>query len=424
MKKLFFKVTLFFTFLFPLWSCKNLPKTDENGFIVGRSTSAPTIDRKLIIKLDKKKQSDLDLPFRGFDYEKKITKIATGSCADQDLPQPIWKSIEKNNPDLFIFSGDTVYASKNSQKPLAQQFRKLNMIPEYRSVREKIPFLVVWDDHDFGLNDGGSDNPNKEAYRTEFVKYWSYLNTALPRDQKPLYHSKIFGPKKQKVQIIMLDTRWERSLLKKNPEDSVSQQLLKTPSAITEIATPEITKNDPVVTLSPPLVDKKEIAITYPRPYLPDDDKNKHFLSENQWIWLENELKKPAQIRFLVSSIQVIPNDHNFEKWGNFPHERERLFRLLTKTKAKNLIILSGDRHMSAISKIDIKNLGTVFELTSSGLNKESKIGNLLTDAAYLNDGYGPVNFGLIKINWDSHKVALEIHSLEDQVKGSALVSF
>ena len=65
---------------------------------VGASTTTANPDRKQIIKLDKKKQSDLDLPFRGFDYDKKITTLAVGSSADQNSPQPIWKIIEQSKP--------------------------------------------------------------------------------------------------------------------------------------------------------------------------------------------------------------------------------------------------------------------------------------------------------------------------------------
>ena len=35
--------------------------------------------------------------------------IGFGSCLDQDLPQPIWKDIKSQNPELFIMLGDNVY---------------------------------------------------------------------------------------------------------------------------------------------------------------------------------------------------------------------------------------------------------------------------------------------------------------------------
>ena len=271
-----------------------------------------------------------------------------------------------------------------------EQYRKLKLVPEFRSVREKIPFMAIWNFHDFN---GIADNATKEAARTEFVKRWSYLKGAVPADQKALYHSKIFGGKKQeKVQVIVLDTRWDRSDLKKNPDDKYDPK-----------------STDPTNVMSP---------------YLPDTEKGKHILSNEQWNWLEHELKKPADLRILVSPIQVIADDHGFEKWGNFPNEREKLFVLLQKSKIKNLIIFSGDRHLGALAQIDIKKNGSLFEMTSSGLNSTSAPGNMLTDKTYFKDGYPGPNFGLATIHWDRHVVTLQIKTPEDEVKTSYDVKF
>ena len=414
----------------------------NSGTGVGASTTTANPDRKQIIKLDKKKQSDLDLPFRGFDYDKKITTLAVGSSADQNSPQPIWKIIEQSKPDLFLFAGDTVSLNATSTteaKLLTPLFKKLNFIPEFRSLREKIPFLSVWNNTDFGMNYSGGDNPDKELRRTEFIKYWSYLQTAIPQGQKPLYHAKILGPKKQKVQIIMLDTRWDRSAFKKNPEDHIAAapNLTNTPQ---KPVSPEKNQTTGSAAAAVPATDAKAVtpatdvatkpaevaaeAISYPQPFLSDDDKTKHFLSEEQWTWLENELKKPTELKILVSSIQIISNDHHFEKWGNFPNERERFFRLLIKTKAKNIILLSGDRHLGAIAKLEVKKLGPIFEMTTSGLNGTFEKNNILTDMTYLKDAYAKPNFGLVKINWEKRKVSLEIHSETDEIKDSAEISY
>ena len=43
-----------------------------------------------------------------FIYAESI-KIGLGSCLDQDYPQPIWQSIEKEDLNYFIFLGDNVY---------------------------------------------------------------------------------------------------------------------------------------------------------------------------------------------------------------------------------------------------------------------------------------------------------------------------
>src|SRR3989338_1148444 len=374
-----------------LGACQNAPVSNPIPATPTGAETGPVIDKYEHIKLAKKQQSLLDLPFRGFDSDKKMTLIATGSCADQDQPQLIWKSIEKNSPDLFIFSGDTIYSSTEDTKPPSAQFKKMNFIYEYRDARLKIPFMAIWDDHDYGQNDGVANNPEKDFYRAEFVKYWRYLRYVIPADQKALYHSKVFGPKNHKVQVIMLDTRWDRSALKINTDDTYNYE------------NPE--------------------PGTWPRPFAPTLDHEARILSEEQWKWLEMELRKPAELRLLVSSIQVIPNDHNFEKWGNFPNERQRLFQLLKKTKAKNTVILSGDRHMASIAKNEDAGY-PIFEMTSSGLNRPARTGGLIADTTYIGEPYGPVNFGLIRVNWDSKTVTLEVRSLEDEVKNSVEVKF
>ena len=94
-------------------SCQNSPSQSEQN----RSASSQLYRAQ--IKSEKQKQAELDLPFRGFDDEKSLETIAFGSCADQDQPQPIWTSIEKNHPEIMIMLGDNVYASKPEQKPVS-----------------------------------------------------------------------------------------------------------------------------------------------------------------------------------------------------------------------------------------------------------------------------------------------------------------
>ncbi len=351
-----------------------------------------SLNRKAVIREEKRKQSEADLPFRGLDTTERIIKIAFGSGVDQDQPQMIWNNILKHNPDLFILAGDAAYTAKPEQKPIGAQYKKLNRNAEYRMIREKIPFMAIWNDEDYGQIDGGANNPDKEIARTEFLKYWTYARNTIPADQKALYHSKTFGSKKQTVQVIMLDTRWDRSPLKVNTEDTYNSE--------------------------------KPEPNTFPKPFLPDDDKSKRILSEAQWSWLDNELKKPASLKILVSPIQVIANEHSFEKWGNFPAECERLLTLIRKAKAKHLIIISGDRHISAIAKEYIQGFNTIYDITSSGLNNPVPRDNVVKDTSYLNDAYGAMAYGLIEINWDKRKAKIELRTLDEEVKQNIEVPF
>lgn len=339
--------------------------------------------------VDSSKEAQLNIPYRSLDTNKDLTLIGLGSCSDQNLPEPIWKTIKEANPQLFIMMGDNVYASRKEDKPIIDQYIKMNRITEYKDLRESIPFLATWDDHDYGQNDGGVDNPEKDEARRVFLNYWSYLKFTMPKDQQGIYHSRIIGTKNRKVQVILLDTRWDRSPLVKNPEYNAETN-----------------------TEQPPKI------------FLPTDDKNARMLSEAQWKWLDQELAKPANLRLIVSSVQLIANDHYFEKWGNFPKERERFFALLKKHKAKNAVILSGDRHLSAIAKEDIKGLGTVYDVTASSLNKPSR--NLMpeVDQSYTAPSFLKPNFGLLAIDWSKKSLTVQIMDEDKKAQLEQVIKF
>ena len=334
------------------------------------------------------KEYQLSIPYRSLNTSKTIQTFGFGSCNDQTRPQPLWTPILNHNPDLFIMMGDNVYASTPETQPIIDQYIKQNQVTEYRKVRESIPFLATWDDHDSGLNDGGTDNPLKDEARKVFVNYWGYLKQSLPKNQKALYHSRLIGDKKHKVQVIMLDTRYDRTPLIKNPEYKYDEKVF------------------------------------LPKVYLPNEDKNARMLSDEQWQWLSDELKKPADLKIIVSSIQVIANDHYFEKWGNFPLERKKLLDLIEKNKLHNVIILSGDRHLSSIAKLDLNKKHTLYEITSSGLNRPSRAPEAEKDSTYTAPAFLKINYGLAQIDWVQKSVLFEIRDEQDQVQLSQKVNF
>ncbi|WP_374000198.1 alkaline phosphatase D family protein [Bdellovibrio bacteriovorus] len=317
------------------------------------------------------------LPSRGIDYSATLQRIAFSSCANQDEPQPLWKTISATQPDLFLFAGDNVYASSPYQQPIAEQYRKLDLISEYRSLREKVPFMATWDDHDFGMRDGGNDWAGKDAARKDFVNYWTYTRNSMPLEQGGVYHSKIIGPKKHMVQVIMLDTRYYRSSLKEKTGFEGK-------------------------------------AMNY------EPSNEGTVLGEHQWEWLETQLKRPADVRLIVSSIQVIAEDPPFEKWGNFPKERQRLFDLIKKTKAKNVVILSGDRHMASISKMDLPGYGALYDITGSSINRANNYKD--ADRHYVGAVYNKENFGLAEIDWKRKSIKVDIRDMQNEVVNSVTI--
>lgn len=141
--------------------------------------------------------------------------------------------------------------------------------------------------------------------------------------------------------------------------------------------------------------------------YLPSQDPV-GLLGEIQWKWLESELRKPASYRLIGSSIQFISSEHQWEKWANFPIERDRLLRLIEELNLRNVMFLSGDMHFGEVSKQTLRNGYELLDITASGLNRAEPAGDIhnphrvdIFDREDL--------FGMVTLNWENKKVRAEI---------------
>ena len=311
-----------------------------------------------------------------------ITRIAFGSCAHQAKPQPIWDAVLDYRPELFIFAGDNVYGdvSSGAMTELAAAYAKAATIEGYGMVRAAAPVLATWDDHDFGANDGGADFPHKEAAKRLFLEFWQIPDGDPRQARDGIYHAETFGPEGMRVQVVLLDTRTFRS----------------------------------------PLRTAEQAGAPGKGPYAPDPDPAKTMLGPAQWSWLRAQLMQPAELRLIVSSVQVLAGEHGWERWGNLPAEQAKLFDLIAETGAAGVIFLSGDRHVGALYRRESAPYD-LYEITSSGIN--------MTFAANRDEGprrlgavYGAENFGTIDIDWWAGKVRLAVRSMNGEAVRQVVV--
>ena len=273
-----------------------------------------------------------------------VYKLGIGSCVDQDYPTPAWASLEKESINSFFFLGDNIYGDVPSGRldNVILSYEKLNdHMPSWLKNTEK---LVIWDDHDYGLNDAGANYIYKAESQQIYNDAWNIDQNDPRRSREGIYFSELKDIAGKKILIVGLDTRYFRSNL-----------------------------------------------IKIGNSYKPHKNSNTTILGPIQWQWLEKELSREHDILILASSIQVLATEHRFEKWSNIPHERDKLLALLNKLSSKVLII-SGDRHRSGFYKLD-----NIYEFTSSSLNKgifpSYESDSLLLGKTYTQNNYGIVQF-------------------------------
>ncbi len=308
-----------------------------------------------------------------------LERIGFGSCARQNRPQPIWDAVLAARPQLFLMIGDNVYGdvTSSAMRELEAAYAALDAHADFARARARLPFLGVWDDHDYGSNDAGGAFAHRAKAEALFHRFWQVPADDPRRSRPGLYTARLFGPPGRRVQIILLDTRSFRSTLARKPTRAPGTG-----------------------------------------PYVPDPDPTKTMLGPRQWAWLEGELSRPADLRLVVSSIQVLAQGHDWERWDTLPGERQRLFGLIARTEANGVVFLSGDRHVGALYRLADAVPYPLHEITSSSLNQPfPKPGE--TGPQQLGSTYGGENFGMVRIDWAAGRVRLELWSLDGKVVGS-----
>lgn len=316
------------------------------------------------------------------DETKALTRVIVASCNDEEKADPALASVAKEDADVFLFIGDNVYGDMDGRAfvnfdveltELRESYNDLAQMPEYLAVAKALPILPTWDDHDFGLNDDGRGFP-AHLLSERIFEHFYHLEDSEIADYPGVYYSKMVGPEGQRTQIIMLDTRYFRS---------------------------ELTKTD-------------EYGKAGKERYVPATSADQDMLGEAQWKWLEEELKKPADLRLLVSSIQITPNVHGWEAWDKLPAERDRLYALLKSTKAEGIVMLSGDRHTAFLYKDTVNGDYPYYELTASSLNQafaRDPVSTEIDPDYQIGTGYTPGNYGVVDIDWENKVIQLTIKS-------------
>ncbi|HUF61550.1 MAG TPA: alkaline phosphatase D family protein [Verrucomicrobiales bacterium] len=301
------------------------------------------------------------------DIEGLISRIAFGSCSDQERPQEVLRAVVARKPELFIYLGDNIYGDTRDMSVLRSKYTQLGARPEFQLLRSAVPVAAIWDDHDYGENDAGKEYPFKEESKEIFLEFWGEPKESERRSRPGIYAAHLFRDeaKRRALQVILLDTRTFRDPLAHN----------RIPSW----------KND----------------------YHPDPNPEKTLLGEEQWKWLEEQLQVEADLRVIATSIQFAHEYNGWESWTNLPSELEKMIESIRNARAGGVLFISGDVHWGEISVLRAPGLYPLHDVTSSGINQDwpsvepnrNRFGEVVRD----------YNFGMIEVDWAPEDPAVEL---------------
>lgn len=308
--------------------------------------------------------------------------IAFGSCNNQRLENVLWKEILKNDPQVWIWGGDNIYSDTDDMEVMQQHYKNQLTQEDYREVRNRATILGTWDDHDYGVNDGGEEFPAKQESQQLFLDFMRVAENDPRRNREGVYHSELLKTPKGTIKVIVLDTRYFRS----------------------------------------GLTEAKERG----KRYMPGPYGKGTMLGERQWQWLEEELSSSdADFNLIVSSIQFLSGEHGFEAWANFPHEVARLKQQVSGSGAKGVIILSGDRHISEFSMAEIPGLSyPLIDFTSSGLTHAYTQFTSEYNPYRIGEVVSEISFGLLRFDFDRKQVTMQIRGRGNKVLGELVQKY
>jgi len=303
----------------------------------------------------------------------KIFKVVFASCNDPHRPMPLWSPILKNEPNLFIWGGDNIYADTEDMSKMRSDYQMVLEDSVYKKLSETTTIIGTWDDHDYGKNDAGMEWSFKKEAKSEFLQFIKNYPKELETREGIYYSFTKDLEDNKKIKFLLLDTRTFRDSLKTS----------KIPGRRYDSWTETDTKT---------------------------------LLGTAQWSWLESELMdETPDFTVIVSSIQFLSNEHGWEKWGNFPGEVNKMQQLLLKATSKNIIFFSGDRHLAEISKMQMNDMAyPIIDFTSSGLTHTWLDGATEANPHRISNVVKQLNFGVIKFDLNNNLVTFEIRGKDN----------
>jgi alkaline phosphatase D len=262
-------------------------------------------------------------PLSRFRAEPAAFRIAVGSCYYRNDPADvggwnpsdeygIFDAIARQRPDAMLWLGDNVYLREQdwtSRTGMLDRYTHQRSLPELQPLLGSVHHYAIWDDHDYGPNDSDRSFRGKDLVREVFQLFWG--NPGYGIDRSPGITTRFaWGD----AEFFLLDDRWNR-----------------TPNFRTT--------------------------------------GERRILGSAQIDWLLDALASSfAPLKVVVMGGQILNPVRTAETYATFPEEREELLRRIAEERVRGVLLVTGDRHFSELSRLERPGSYPLYDFTVSPL--------------------------------------------------------
>jgi len=100
--------------------------------------------------------------FRALDTSQPQLRYAAISCMNDIFRHDaivMWEALAREHCDFVILNGDTCYSDQNNplldEAGYARRYTETRMLLSWFKLERLVPTYAIWDDHDYGINNGG-----------------------------------------------------------------------------------------------------------------------------------------------------------------------------------------------------------------------------------------------------------------------------
>jgi alkaline phosphatase D len=215
----------------------------------------------------------------------------------------------RTNFDLLLMLGDNHYGNTTDPAKHFEMFGVQRHLPGYAEISRRVPQYAIWDNHDYGPEPADKRQPKKADSLRAFKMLWP--NPAYGEPDNPGVYFKFA---RGDIDFFMTDDRYNR-----DPNNA-------------------------------------------------PEDGHKSYLGEKQIAWLKRELlTSKAKIKVLASGGEWQTQSQP-ASWASFLRERDDLFKFIEDNQITGVLLISGDRHFTAVYQA----AGKFIEVTSGPLGSKT----------------------------------------------------